>query len=364
MIVEVSPEQTGWRADRALGILVPDLSRRDAKAFFHARLVRLNGKAASGSERVTAGDRFELPGPDAPAAAKVLAKVSPPRLTTAHGRHLPRLYEDEDILVIAKPAEVPVHRGDRGYSRRETVEDVLAKTYGPDRCHFVHRLDMETSGCLVIAKNEPARDALIRAFSAREVKKEYLALVAGTPVWERTIVRKPLVYARLGKEPPSSHAAQVAKLRHRERDQGEGRIPRRLGIGQKKGRALEEGSTEGKASETRFEVLRRYKGYALLRAVPRTGRTHQIRIHLQSIGYPLACDPLYGRATPLRLSEFDFRVTNTEKGEAVVMSRLPLHAWKLAFKHPRTGADVAVEAPLPGDLKELLRLLKHHRGRA
>ncbi|MCY3023314.1 MAG: RluA family pseudouridine synthase [Planctomycetota bacterium] len=326
---------------------------------FHARLVRWNGTAASGAERVAPGDRFEFPDPNAPGGENPIAKARAPRLTTPHGRHLARLYEDEAVLVISKPAEVPVHRGQGGFTRRDTLEDVLERAYPPppnatraqQGYYFVHRLDMETSGCLLIAKTEHARDELVKAFSERRMHKEYLAVVAGEAPWTKLAVKKPISYIRADESGATFSAA-------RKRARGKPVLR-----GQKKGIPLEEGDESGKACETHFEVVARYKGYTLLRAIPRTGRTHQIRVHLQSTGHALAYDPLYGRATPLRLREFSLRASASEEGEQVVLNRLPLHAWKLRFAHPETGATIAVEAPLPRDLKEFVRLLRKYRAR-
>ena len=398
----VQHEQAGWRADRAFCALAGNLNRRAAKKLFHSRLVRLNGRIAAGSERVAEGDCFECPptpasgfgpwplvvqGEEAkPQATCLMPKAQglkpKPRLTTPHGRHLRRLYEDEAILVISKPAEVLVHRGQGGFTRRDTLEDVLKRAYpepgsgsgllgvAPSGApygatasasrdplpapgfYFVHRLDMETSGCLVIAKTEAARDALIRAFASRAVHKEYLALVAGTVNWDALSVRKPIKYLRagdaVGRGPRAGSPCRKA-------------VP--VLPGQKKGIALEEGSAEGKPCETHFQVVARYRGYTLLRAAPKTGRTHQIRVHLQSIGHPLAYDPLYGRATAMRARElFAGAQAGPDDGDRVILSRLPLHAWKLRFDHPETGKTIGVTAPLPRDLKEFLRLLRKAAG--
>jgi 23S rRNA-/tRNA-specific pseudouridylate synthase len=371
MTFTVDAALAGWRADRALRSLLGELNRRVVKKLFHEKYVQLNGMPAGGSERVYTGDAFTLPADALKRAEKFVEKS--PRLTTAHGRHLLRLYEDADVLAISKPAEIPVHRGDGGFTRRDTLEDVLERAYPappPDPTaprsrfprqgyYFVHRLDMETSGCLLVARNEAARDALIRDFAFRKVSKDYLAVVVGEPQWDTLTVKKPIKYIRAGEEDPS--AGGPGALRARGHPQAPKRSSAAVMHGLKKGIALDESSSEGKASETRFKVLARYRGYTLLRARPKTGRTHQIRVHLTAIGHPLAYDPLYGRRSPLRFREFDLHAGETERGEDVVLNRLPLHAWKLAFVHPRSGEVMKVEAALPRDLKEFLRLLKKYR---
>jgi 23S rRNA pseudouridine1911/1915/1917 synthase len=225
--------------------------------------------------------------------------------------------------------------------------------HGKQGFYFVHRLDMETSGLLLVSKNEAVRDALIRDFSQRKIHKEYLAIVVGEPEWTKIKVTKPITYVK-AEENAVVKAPSARPFYKRGRPK-----PKLRGV--KKGVALEEGSEDGKSCETIFEVVLRYKGYTLVRAQPKTGRTHQIRVHLQSLGHPLAYDPLYGRVTPLRMRESDLRSGESEEGSTVVLNRLPLHAWKLKFTHPTTQEQMKLEAPLPRDLKEFLRVLKKWR---
>jgi 23S rRNA pseudouridine1911/1915/1917 synthase len=369
---EATSEHAGWRADRALCALLKNFNRRAAKTLFRSRLVKLNGKIATGAERIMTGDRFEFPDPDAKGGENLIDQARAPRLTTPHGRHLVRLYEDDAILVISKPAEIPVHRGQGGFTRRDTLEDVLERAYPPppnaerwqQSYYFVHRLDMETSGCLLIAKSDETRDALIKDFSERKIHKEYLALVYGEVEWKKLVVKNPITYVKADDDgvfpdEPVSGAARLRKPFARFKRAKSKNITR----GMKKGIALDADSTEGKACETRFDVVARFKGYTLVRAIPKTGRTHQIRVHLKCAGYPLAYDPLYGRDTPLRFREFDLRSSETEQGDEIVLNRLPLHAWKLRFTHPTSGEEVGFEANLPRDLKEFIRLLKKYRAK-
>lgn len=371
----VGSGEAGWRADRALGAVAPRLTRRMAKRLFQARLIRLNGRTATGAEPVREGDVLEYPAPASEAESEAAPQVQDrlPRLTTPHGRHLLRLYEDESVVIISKPSEIPVHRGEGGLTRRDTLDDVFEKVYPPpvqsftnrsksaepqagdddsdevegarskarlQGYYFVHRLDMETSGCLVVAKNAIARDTLIRAFSERRVYKEYLAIVVGEVPWNELTVDKAITYVRQDEEIPW----------------GKRRIR-----GLKKGFAVPSGSGEGKASQTHFQVVERFSGYTLLRVQPRTGRTHQIRVHLVSTRFPLAYDPLYGRRGPLRYREFDLRSSETERGESIVLNRLPLHAHRITVPHPLTGEPLSAEAPLPSDLKTFLGVLRKFR---
>jgi len=400
----VTAEQDGFRSDRALAALLPACGRRGAKALFHAGLVRLNGRRADGSERVKPGDRLECPDPNAPEGAQLLHRTAGPRLTTHHGRHVPRLYEDDVLMVLNKPAEIPIHRNQDGCNRRETLEDVLERAYPGDgglriadwglaprtdrdsaveddeldaergprgreirnpqsairnakAFYFVHRLDMETTGCLLVAKNEAVRDALIRAFQERRVRKAYLAIVVGEVPWERRIVKRPLVYRRGDaaaapvKRRPDGTPDWVRLKKHG--------TPALRFI--KRGVALEEGDPKGKPCETVFTVAERFRGYTLLRCEPKTGRMHQIRVHLASEGFPLAYDPLYGRRSPLRVREFNLAAADGPEGSRIALNRLPLHALQVGFEHPVTKERMEIEAPLPRDLKEFLRLLRKFR---
>lgn len=353
--VHVLATQDGFRADRALAALLPDLSRRDAKALFKAGTVRHNDQPVVGSAQVKVGDTLSVPasatGPHTSTGA------SPSRLATSHGKQIGRLYEDEHVVVLNKPAEIPVHRNPDGNNKRETLEDVLEKHFRFQKAadterpgeaakvalpihntfFFCHRLDMETTGCLLVAKHERARDALIRDFEMRRVRKAYLAVVVGTPPWEHLTIQRPIMYTR-GHEVQASGTQSARAIK--------------LGI------ALEPGDVRGKSCETKMAVLRRYKGFTLLRCEPKTGRMHQIRVHLAAEGFPLAYDKLYGRRSPLRVRELVPRTEGKPTGEVVVINRLPLHAWKLCFRHPVTEKSITAEAPLPKDLKQFLRLLK------
>ena len=427
----VTPEQAGFRADRALCALVPELNRRATKLLFHSGAVRLNGKLARGSERVEAGDQMTCPEPEAGPGDALPGKVRAPRLTTRHGRHVGRLYEDDALMVLNKPPEIPIHRGADGLTRRETLEDVLERAYPrnndalrmtkdelnstsdfpddeseeetlahPPRTphpradqsairkpqaafYFAHRLDMETTGCLLVAKTASARDALIRDFEQRRVKKTYLAVVSGEIPWAKRVVQRPILYVRAREDGSSARDGGLRPLRsnsgadeaqgygssgaHRPREFAPDWAKRKkfgkLIRAVKMGVALEEGSTKGKACETAFHVEQRFKGYTLLRCEPRTGRMHQIRVHLAAEGFPLAYDRLYGRRSPLRIREFDLAAGAGEHGELVLLNRMPLHAWKIEFTHPVSGERVEVEAPIPKDLKEFLRVLRRFRSR-
>ncbi len=385
--VEVTDAANGFRSDRALALLAPGIGRRAAKSFFHHGHITLNGRPAHGSERVHEGDRLAYPNPGHPKNRELFHHTTAPRLTTPHGRQIVRLYEDASLLVLAKPPEIPVHRGQGGFTRRDTLEDVLERAYpptGPDgkpiksallkargdaRHEFefsgpkpepgfflVHRLDMETSGCLLVAKNRAVLEKLVRDFSERKIEKVYWAIVVGEIQWNRKIVSSPILYERADVDPPRGRKKGTPEWVARRRS------PKAL-KGIKKGKVVEADHPRGKASETHFFVEERFRGFTLVRCEPKSGRTHQIRIHLASEGFPLAYDPLYGRATPIRQREFNQNALGEKEGEKVFLNRLPLHALKLAFIHPESGHRIQVEAPVPGDLRDFLKILARYRTR-
>jgi 23S rRNA pseudouridine1911/1915/1917 synthase len=213
-------------------------------------------------------------------------------------------WQDEHLLVVDKPAGLVVHPA-RGH-REGTLSQLLTDTVGgvaggdPDRPGIVHRLDRDTSGLLVVARSEEAHRLLQEALRKRLIEREYLALVEGLPP-----ARSGTIEAPIGRHP---------------------RIRTRMAVG----------GTASREARTHFTLERSLPGVSLLRLRLDTGRTHQIRVHLQAIGYPVCGDPEYGTAGMLGLT------------------RQFLHATRLAFPHPITGEPVEVNSPLPDDLREAL----------
>jgi len=221
---------------------------------------------------------------------------------------------------------------------------------------------METTGCILVAKSARVRDALIRAFQERRVQKEYLAVVVGEVPWEHKVVKRPIVYRRGEEEAGAPSRPRFAPAgAHRSPDwvklKKGGLRPRFI----KRGVPLDEGDARGKPCETTFAVVERFRGYTLMRCEPRTGRMHQIRVHLAAEGFPLAYDPLYGRRSAVRVAELVGGADWPAQEEKIALNRLPLHAKRLSFEHPVTKEQLSVAAPLPRDLKEFLRLLRHYR---
>ncbi|HET9158772.1 MAG TPA: RluA family pseudouridine synthase [Myxococcaceae bacterium] len=295
----VSPALRGERLDRAIASSLPELSRSRAQALLEAGRILVDGRPGSASQRLKGGEQVEV-------------TVPPPEPAVPQPEDLPLsvLHEDRDLLVLDKPAGLVVHPA-AGHARGTLVNALLHHVSGLSgvggvlRPGIVHRLDKETSGCLVVAKNDAALQALQRAFQERTVEKTYLALVHG--------------------QPPDTGRLETLHSRHpRDRKRFTGR------------------ARTGKPAVTTWRVRESLHGAALLEVGLETGRTHQIRVHLAEMGHPLLGDALYG---------------GTRKGDARVkavqtqLGRQGLHAWRLAFPHPRTGKQVRCEAPVPADLQ-------------
>jgi 23S rRNA pseudouridine1911/1915/1917 synthase len=299
----------GLRLDVALTRLAPDLTRARVQRLLAGRCVLVDGHAAKSASRVRGGERIELSLPD-PEPSGVVAQDLP----------LAVLFEDEDLLVLDKAAGMVVHPA-RG-SPHSTVVNALLHRFGPAgpaaRLGLVHRLDKETSGCLVVAKHEAALAALQAAFKRRDVEKTYLALCHGALAAEG---RLDTPYGRH----PRDRKRYTSRLAE---------SPRRAVTG--------------------WRVREAFAGAALAEIALHTGRTHQIRVHLSEHGHPLLADAAYGGTRREARLAPDAPVRRA----AEALGRHALHAWRLAFPHPRTGERVSFEAPLPADFEAALAILR------
>ncbi len=239
------------------------------------------------------------------------------------------LYEDEDLIALNKAPGIIVHPA-RGNPHGTLVNAVawhaehLSKVGGPWRPGVVHRLDRDTSGVILFAKNDRAHLAVASQWEARTVRKEYAAIVEGVPDLDADVIEEPL-----GKH-----------LRVRERY------------------AVRYDGT-GKEAESHYEVAERFDGFALLRVWPRTGRTHQVRIHLAHIGHRIVADRQYGSRDRLTLAEV--AGPEAEGPDEVLIDRQGLHAAALTLRHPTTGGPLQLEAPLPADMARTLEALRRWR---
>jgi 23S rRNA pseudouridine1911/1915/1917 synthase len=231
-------------------------------------------------------------------------------------------YQDEHLLVVDKPAGLVVHpaRGHREGTLAQLLGDAAAGGPDPQRAGIVHRLDRDTSGLLIVARSDEAHRLLGRALAERRIVREYLALVHGRPP-----ARTGTIEAPIGRDPRLRTRMAVDGLRPRE-------------------------------ARTHFEIERVLGPFTLLRLRLDTGRTHQIRVHLQAIGHPVAGDPEYGRAPRQGAPRPDGVVEAGSAGApgALGLTRQFLHAAHLSFAHPLTGAPIDVLSPLPADLQDAL----------
>jgi 23S rRNA pseudouridine1911/1915/1917 synthase len=251
------------------------------------------------------------------------------------------LHEDEAIVVVNKPAGMIVHPAKGHWDG--TLAAALAFHFqslsgrgGPTRPGIVHRLDRDTSGVIVVAKTDAAHDALAAQFKARSVEKQYLAIVAGVPGWDQDIINQPI----------GDHPTEREK------------------------KAVRRDHSSSREAVTHYEVVERFKGYALVRARPKTGRTHQIRLHLAHAGYPVLCDRLYAGRNPKKLTELELiprdqlrhdTVTAKLSDASPILARHALHAHRLSLAHPTSGEPMQFEAPLANDMLQTLDALRRWR---
>jgi RluA family pseudouridine synthase len=231
------------------------------------------------------------------------------------------LFEDEHLLVVDKPAGMAVIP-ERFAPEGESLIEQLRRRY--PELMVVHRLDRDTSGVLIFARDAESHRTLSMAFEDNAVEKSYVALTEGIPLWEEQTIDLPL-------RPNADRRNRTVV------DPG-----------------------RGKPSETHYRVTERLGSYTLIEARPRTGRTHQIRVHLAAAGAPCAVDPLYGSAEPVLLSNIKRGYKPGARGERPLLARLGLHAHQIRFAHPMTGESVEFTAELPKDLAATLNQLRKH----
>ena len=292
--LELIASRAGVRLDKYIAEEHPELSRSYVQRLISDGLVTVNGHHARGSTRLRVGDRIS-------------AVIPPPAPTSVIPEEIPLtvVYEDDDILVVDKPAGLTVHPAP-GHPTHTLVNAVLAhcpgllSIGGTVRPGIVHRLDKNTSGLIVVAKNDTAQRHLSNQMKARSVLKQYLVLVEG-----RLTPGNGAIEAPIGRHPVNRKKMAVV--------------------------------ARGREARTRYSVVRYLNGYTLLKVTLETGRTHQIRVHLAAIGYPVVGDDVYGKRSPIAERQF-------------------VHACRLGFRLPSTGAYMEFASDLPADLEEAL----HH----
>jgi 23S rRNA pseudouridine1911/1915/1917 synthase len=298
-IVSIQADEVGLRLDRYLTSVLTGISRTAAQQLIVDGTVLVNGRPGKPGYALRSGDEVQL---FSPKLRNKAANVKPQSLP------LDVVYEDKDVLVVNKAAGMVVHPAPGHHD--DTLVNALIARYpdiqrdGTDqRPGIIHRLDKDTSGLMIIARNAIAQATLAEQMKRREIVKRYLALVEGVVALDQGSIDAPI-----GRNPRQRQQMAITAVGSRE-------------------------------ARTHFRVLERFSRHTLLLVELETGRTHQIRVHLKAIGHPLVGDPVYGSGSTIRGS---------------VLKRQFLHAYQLKFTHPTTGAVMDLEAPLPDDLRAVL----------
>jgi 23S rRNA pseudouridine1911/1915/1917 synthase len=316
MLVRVKSE--GMRLDHYLNIFFQDFSRSVFQELIKAGRITINGKATKPSYKVRSEDKLhvEFPEPthDLPQPEDIPLDV---------------LYEDDWLALINKPSNMVVHPAKGNWSGtlvnalQFRFQQQLSGMNGHLRPGIVHRLDKDTSGVILIAKDESTHRDCSMQFESRKVFKEYVALAAG----------------ELDRD--SDYIEGAMKMHPHDR--------LRMIVSQ---------DEDAKPALSYYEVMERFRGFTLVKVQPRTGRTHQIRVHLLHVGCPVLADKIYGGRDSFKRSEV---IPNFQGEDGILMARQALHAFRLRFKHPKKGTWLEVEAPLPPDMRRTLELLREHR---
>jgi 23S rRNA pseudouridine1911/1915/1917 synthase len=329
----------GWRIDHYLSRLFPNYSRSLFQRAIETKTVLINGLSVKSSRRLRVNDRVSVRLPELPDSSLPAEDIP-----------LEVLHEDDSLILLNKQAGMIVHPGKGNYGGTLAAAlqfhfDQLSDVAGQFRPGIVHRLDRDTTGVIVIAKDNQVHSKLSKQFEERTVKKEYRAIVWGEAEFDSDYIE--------------THVCVHPRVREK----------------------MQVCSPGGNAREatTFYETIERFPGFSYMRLLPRTGRTHQLRVHMQHIGHPIAADRVYGGRPVLKR-------TDVEKGRAggvnplissieeststpesastsgdsrkILISRQALHAFRLEFDHPQSGQRVAFEAPLPKDFQRSLDALR------
>ena len=313
--VTIDAAEAGERLDRVLAARLDRLSRSRLKSLIEEGRVRLAGATIEEpSYRVKPGQTFAI----------IIPEIVP-ALPAAQSLPLDILYEDSDVIVLMKPPGMAVHPGP-GTPDRTLVNaliahcgDSLSGIGGVRRPGIVHRLDKDTSGLLVAAKTDLAHQGLAADFARHTIERAYLAVVWGIPS-----PRSGEIEGAIGRHPTNRKKMAIV-------------------------------ARGGKPALTRYKVVRPLgRGASLVECRLATGRTHQIRVHLTALGHPVIGDPVYGRPTPARLA----LLSPAQQQAARAMGRQALHAYRLGFRHPRSGEQLVWESDLPADIENLIESLE------
>lgn len=322
----VPAEAAQQRLDAWLASQMEGVSRERVQALIAEDKVRVDGQSARASTRLRGGEAVEVLGDPTPRPLRAYAEEIP----------LTVVYEDQDLSVVEKPAGMTVHAGAGAESEAGTLVNALLHRYqalsqvgGEARPGIVHRLDKQTSGLMVVARNDATHARLAEMFARRQVKKTYIALVHGHLKQDRGTIDAPIARDLLRRTRMTTKRTMGART-----------------------------------AVSHYTVLRRIESqwgkFTLVSVRIETGRTHQIRVHLASIGHPVVGDTLYG--APARLMIIPSRQRTDPEPESLELRRNFLHAAELEFAHPKTGKALRLESELPAELEGLLARIEGDRG--
>ncbi len=319
--VTVEARAHGWRVDHYLARLYPNYSRELFQKAIEQSSVRLNGLPVKASKRLRVNDRLSVQLPEMPD-------------NTLQPEDLPIeiVFEDDSLAIINKPSNMVTHPGKGNFKGTLAAAvqfhfDKLSSVAGQLRPGIVHRLDRDTTGVIVIAKDNSVHSRLSSQFEQREVKKEYRALVRGTLTRDSDYIRTWV------KVHPKSHEKMLV---------------------------CDEGEHGAREAVTFYQVLERFRGFTYIQLLPETGRTHQLRVHMQHLKCPIMADRLYAGHEQVTRGELAAPET-IEGGDDTLINRQALHAFRLQIRHPVTDRPMVFEAELPDDMQRTLDALRTYR---
>jgi 23S rRNA pseudouridine1911/1915/1917 synthase len=299
-------ELAGLRLDQALARALPQYSRARLQGWLEAGAIEVDGRRLRAKDKVLGGERVQIE-----ARLEAEAQVAPEAMPVEI------VFKDRALFVVNKPAGLVVHpgAGNAGHTLQNALLALDPKLAVVPRAGLVHRLDKDTSGLLVVARTPETHTALVAALSEREIERHYIALCSGVMTAGGTI-----------DEPIGRHRSQRTKMAVR---------------------------SDGRPSVTHYRVMKRFRAHTLVHVELESGRTHQIRVHLAHIGYPVVGDPVYGGRRRLPAGASPMLIAELEQ-----FRRQALHAARLKLAHPVTGKEMEWEAPLPADMTHLVAVLE------
>jgi 23S rRNA pseudouridine1911/1915/1917 synthase len=300
------PELAGLRLDQALARALPQYSRARLQNWLEAGAIEVDGRRLRAKDKVLGGEQV-----------RIEARLEVDQQVAAESMPLDIVFKDRALFVINKPAGMVVHPG-AGNAQHTLQNALLAldpKLAVVPRAGLVHRLDKDTSGLLVVARTPEAHTELVAALAEREIERHYIALCTGVMTGGGTI-----------DEPIGRHRSQRTKMAVR---------------------------SDGRPSVTHYRLMKRFRAHTLVHVQLESGRTHQIRVHLAHIGYPVVGDPVYGGRRRIPAGASPELVAALED-----FKRQALHAARLKLAHPTTGKEMEWEAPLPADMAHLVKVLE------